>query len=132
VLQALLLGTVVVGSLPAWGQSCVFTTSGGAVAFPTLDPSVATTQTAFTTVRIFCLPVAFVPAWQFSGTNGNVPLRMKHATQTAYIPYTVAQNSMGFVGFQQSWRLTATVLGQDYVDAFVGSYTDLLTATILP
>jgi hypothetical protein len=32
----------------------------------------------------------------------------------------------------QVWNLTATVLGQNYQNARVGSYTDLLTATIFP
>ena len=77
-------------------------------------------------------PAAFTPSWQFTGTNGNAPLRMKHATQNAFIPYTASVAFTGNVGLSQNWRITATVLGQDYQNAFGGTYSDLLTATITP
>lgn len=131
-LQTMLFAAVAWSSANASAQSCIFTTGAGTAAFPALDPSAVATRTAFTTVRIFCLPLAFTPTWQFAGANGNVPLRMKHDTQTAYISYTVAPSFTGFSGFSQNWRITATVLGQDYVNAYLGSYSDLLTATILP
>jgi hypothetical protein len=35
-------------------------------------------------------------------------------------------------GGNQRWTLIATVLGQDYQDALVGSYQDVVTATIVP
>jgi hypothetical protein len=70
--------------------------------------------------------------WQFSGTNGSAPLRMKHVTQNAFIPYTVAPTFINRTGMNQNWRITATVLGTDYQNGYVGKYSDLLTVTILP
>ena len=114
------------------GQTCFFTTGASTISLGSLDPSSATTRTAFSDVRVLCIPLAFTPSWQFTGTNGNAPLRMKHATQNAFIPYTVSVAFTGNVALSQNWRITATVLGQDYQNAFGGTYSDLLTATITP
>lgn len=135
-LLKLLWSLIPVGALgvcvEAQGQACFFTTGASTISFASLDPSVATTQTAFSDVRVLCVPLAFTPSWQFTGTNGNAPLRMKHATQNAFIPYTASVAFIGNAGLQQNWRITATVLGQDYQNAFGGTYSDLLTATITP
>jgi len=57
---------------------------------------------------------------------------MKHGSLSAFIPYTVAASfQQGPVGNQQ-WLLTATVLGTAYENAPAGTYTDQLTATVLP
>jgi hypothetical protein len=56
-----------------------------------------------------------------SGINGNAPLRMKHATQNAFIPYTVAAAFVSQGGGNQRWAVTATVLGQDYQNALGAS-----------
>ena len=116
----------------AHGQACFFTTGASTIAIGSLDPSSATTRTAFSDVRVLCVPLASTPSWQFTGANGNAPLRMKHATQNAFIPYTASVAFTGNVGLSQNWRITATVLGQDYQNAFGGTYSDLLTATITP
>jgi hypothetical protein len=44
----------------------------------------------------------------------------------------MAASFQGSTGSNQNWRLTATVLGQDYQNAYVGSYSDILTATVTP
>jgi len=56
---------------------------------------------------------------------------MKHSTQNAYIPYTVATTNLGG-GATRTWRITGTVLAANYQNARVGTYSDILTATILP
>ena len=135
-LLRLLCSLIAMGALgacaEAQGQTCFFTTSASTISLGSLDPSSATTRTAFSDVRVLCIPLAFTPSWQFTGTNGNAPLRMKHATQNAFIPYTASVAFTGNVGLSQNWRITATVLGQDYQNAFGGTYSDLLTATITP
>lgn len=115
----------------AWGD-CTFSGSGASIGFGSLDPSVASTQTAFTDLKVKCTPAGTTPTWQFSGANGNAPLRMKHASQNVYIPYSVGVSFTGITGANQNWRVTATVLGTDYENALVGPYSDVLTATILP
>ena len=127
VLVALFLGA----ACDAGAQVCIFNTSPGGITFTSFDPSVATTQTAQTSVTVRCTSNGS-PTWQFSGANGNAPLRMKHSTLNAFIPYTVAATFVAQGGGNQRWTLTATVFGQDYQDALVGSYSDLLAVTIIP
>jgi spore coat protein U-like protein len=127
VLFALLLAA----ACSAGAQVCNFRTPPGTMNFPPLDPSVATTQTVVSTVIVRCT-ASGSPTWQFSGANGNAPLRMKHATLSAFIPYTMTATFVSPGGGNQNWSLTATVLGQDYQNAQVGSYSDLLTVTIIP
>ena len=116
----------------AHADSCNFTSVGTAINFPPLDPSVSATLTAFMDIQVKCTNATNVPAWTFSGANGDTPLRMKHFTQNAYIPYTVAVNLAGGTGSTKTWRITGTVLGANYQNALVGSYSDILSATILP
>lgn len=127
VLLALLLGA----ACSAAAQVCTFRTMPGSIAFGNLDPSVASTQTASTTVRVRCT-LSGTPTWQFAGAHGNAPLQMKHMTQNAFIPYTVAAAYVSGGSANQLWRITATVLGQNYQDALVGPYSDNLSMTITP
>ena len=136
-MKRLLQGATIVALLfaPAltWGQSCTFNGSPSSIGFGSLDPSVANTRTAFTDVKVKCNPASgLTPTWQFSGQNGNSPLKMKHASQNVFIPYSVSVSFQGSSGVNQNWRITATVLGTDYQNALVGSYSDLLHATITP
>jgi hypothetical protein len=57
---------------------------------------------------------------------------MKHATQDASIPYTVAARYVSGGTGNQLWSITATIVGADYQNALVGSYTDALTVQITP
>jgi spore coat protein U-like protein len=117
----------------AWGQSCTFNGGVTSIGFGSLDPSIANTRTAFTDVKVKCNPASgLTPTWQFTGQNGNAPLKMKHASQNAFIPYSVSPSFQGSTGVNQNWRVTATVLGTDYQNALVGNYSDTLTATITP
>jgi hypothetical protein len=126
-----LLFALLFGTAFSAGAACTFRTSPGGIAFSTFDPSVATTQTASTTARVRCA-AGQSPAWTLSGANGSAPLQMKHATASVFIPYSVAESFVsGGVG-NQLWNITATVLGTDYQNAQVGSYSDLLTLTITP
>jgi hypothetical protein len=126
-LFALLSGTAVSAD-----AACTFRTSPGGISFSPFDPSVASTQTASTTAMVQCF-IFESPTWQFSGTNGNAPLQMKHTTLSFFIPYSVSASyvSGGFFN-PQVWNITATVLGSNYQGAQVGSYSDLLTLTITP
>jgi len=126
-----LLITALLAVGPAAAQSCAFTSVGSAINFPTLDPSVSATLTAFMDIQVRCIPASLTTTWGFSGANGSAPLRMKHASQNAYIPYTIATTSLGG-GSTTTWRITGTVLAANYQNALVGSYSDILSATVLP
>jgi spore coat protein U-like protein len=127
-----LAAALLAASSIALGQTCSFNGSGGSITFSAFDPSVATTQTAFVDLKVKCNPAGFTPTWQFRGAHGNAPLRMKHSSQNAFIPYSVAPSFLSATGVNQNWRVTATVLGTDYQNGLVGSYSDTLTATVIP
>jgi len=131
-LAVVVAGLCAVGTGGACAQAgCSFRTALAGFPFGSLDPSAATTRTQVSTVSLRCTGSA-TPAWQFSGANGSAPLRMKHASANAFIPYTVSAAYVSGPQNNQRWDLTATVLGQNYQNALVGSYSDLLTATVLP
>jgi hypothetical protein len=88
---------------------------------------VSATLTAFMDIRVRCIPASLAMTWGFSGANGSAPLRMKHGSQDAYIPYTVSTTSLGS-GSTRTWRMTGTVLAANYQNALVGSYSDILSA----
>ena len=111
---------------------CSFNSAASPITFTALDPSAATTRTAFWQIVVKCTFAGTKPAWLLSGGNGNSPKRMKHASRNAFIPYSAAAVFVSQQGSNQTWRVTATVLGQDYIDAFVGTYSDFLTVTVLP
>ena len=131
-LRPLLFAVLLVAWSAAQGQNCTFTSGGSAINFPPLNPSVSATLTGFMDIQVRCIPASTSPSWGFSGANGSAPLRMKHATQNAFIPYTVATTNLGGSGNTKTWRITATVLAVNYQNAFVGSYSDVLQATVLP
>jgi len=129
--HALLAAVLLVAWSAAHGQSCTFQSTGSPINFPALDPSVSATLTAFMDIDVRCNPGNVSSTWVFSGVNGSAPLRMKHTTQNAYIPYTVAATTSGN-GSNRTWRITGTVLAANYQNALVGSYSDILSATVLP
>ena len=130
-LRPLLAAALLVAGSAAHGQNCSFTTTGSAINFPPLDPSVSATLTGFMDIDVRCIPANVSVTWVFSGANGSAPLRMKHGTQNAYIPYTVAATTTGS-GSNKTWRITGTVLAANYQNALVGPYSDILSATVLP
>ena len=130
-LRPLLIAALLAVGSTAWAQSCTFVSAGNAINFPALDPSVSATLTAFMDIQVRCIPASTSTTWGFSGANGSAPLRMKHASQNAYIPYTIATTSLGG-GSTRTWRITGTVFAANYQNALVGSYSDILSATVLP
>ena len=126
-----LLFALLFGTAFSAGAACTFKTTPGAITFSTFDPSVASIQTASTSATVQCTG-GQSPAWSFSGANGNAPLQMKHASQSVFIPYSVAATFVSGGPGNQLWNITATVLGSSYQNAQVGSYSDLLTLTITP
>jgi hypothetical protein len=97
----------------------------------------ATVVTAFTDVTIRCTGNGVPPpsGWAFTGLYGTNPnLRMKHASLSAYIPYSVDNppSLVAGAGANRTYRLTATVLPADYANAYAGTYSDLLMMTVFP
>lgn len=122
---------LLLGTASGAHAACTFRNTPGAITFTAFDPSVASTQTASTTVRVNCT-AGGSPTWSFTGLNGSAPLRMKHASLSVYIPYSVSATYVSGAANNQLFNITATVLGTNYQNANVGSYSDLLTLTITP
>jgi hypothetical protein len=133
-LRIALVVLMVIAAPALHAQTCTFNSLPGGITFTAFDPSSASTQTAFTTVSIKCVSASGqpTPAFTFTGLYGSAPLRMKHAIQASYIPYTVAPSRISVSGANQQWRLTASVLGSDYVNAYAGAYSDTLIVGITP
>jgi hypothetical protein len=125
---------LLLGAPALHAQTCTFNSLPGGITFTTFDPSLPSTQTAFTTVTIKCVSASGspTPTWTFTGLYGSAPLRMKHVTQASYIPYTVTPTRISSQGANQDWRLTASVLGADYVNAYAGAYSDTVIVGITP
>lgn len=128
----LLAAILLVAGFAAHGQTCTFSSAGGALNFPSLDQSNPVTVTAFIIIDVKCVPAGVSPTWTFSGANGSAPLRMKHTALAAFIPYTIAPTFVSGGGAVETWRITGTILGANYQNAPIGSYSDILTATVLP
>jgi hypothetical protein len=129
--RAMLAGALLLAAGGAAGQSCTFGNQApaGVLFSPALDPSAAVPRTATTDLQVQCFFVT--PAWSFSGSNGSSPLRMRHQSLSAFIPYTVSPSRVSGIIFQR-WRLTVSVQGADYQNAPAGTYSDILTATVFP
>jgi len=130
----LLAAALLMGVGGACAQSCTFKTPpSGAIDFGApLDQSIGNTRTAWADTEIQCTGSAKTPIWTVTGSNGSNPFRLKHATSTATIPYTVIESYVsGGVG-NQLWRVTATILGTAYQNVPPGSYADALIITIAP
>lgn len=134
-LRYLLAATLLLAMGEAAGQSCTFS-SGPTVAlsFGTIDPSLLGPRNAMANIEMRCVPGNLVANWTFSGQHPGEgsPLRMKHSADNVFIPYSVSAQDLTGSGANRTWRITATVLGQDYEDAPVGAYWDVLRATISP
>jgi len=116
----------------AHGQSCNFSSAGSALNFGNLDPTSSATVTTFMDVVVRCNPGGVTPTWTFTGSNGSAPLRMKHTTLAQFLPYTIATQRISGPGANETWRLTGSVLAANYSNAPLGTYTDILTATVTP
>jgi hypothetical protein len=128
-----LLATLLFGAaFAAHGQTCRFGSPGGALNFPPLDQSNPVTVTAFLDINVKCVPTSVFPTWSFSGANGSAPLQMKHSSLPAFIPYSIAATFVGGSGVNETWRITGTIVGANYQNAPIGTYSDILTATVLP
>lgn len=134
-LRYLLTATLLLAMGEAAGQSCTFSSGPtGALSFGTIDPSLATPRNAMANIGMRCVPGNLVANWTFSGQHPGAgsPLRMKHSSDSVFIPYSLSAQDLTGSGANRTWRITATVLGQDYEDAPVGTYWDVLRATISP
>lgn len=129
-----LAAALLVAAGSAYAQSCTYKTPPpGLIDFGApLDQSLANTRTAWADTEIQCTAGAKTPFWTFAGSSGSNPLRLKHATTQATIPYSVAAGYVSGGQGNQIWRITATILGPAYQNVPPGTYSDGLIVTISP
>jgi spore coat protein U-like protein len=112
--------------------------SGGTIAFGTLDPSTALDVNGTVGQPAFwCTKGATYTISDDSGLNEATAgaRKMKHATLTDLIPYSMTYTATGTGAGKTSptsMNIAATVLNADYVNVSAGSYADTITLTIAP
>lgn len=122
-------------------SNCRFNTAVSAINFGSLDPANPVDVTVSTSVTFVCRGSA--PAATFSindddglyegGPDGN---QMLHATlPVTYLPYSLSLSPNSATvpkNATQTLTITGTVLGSDYQNAFMGSYSDTVVISIVP
>jgi spore coat protein U-like protein len=122
-------------------NQCKFNSATSALNFGSLDAANPVNKTVATSVVFRCIGSA--PNATFlitdndglyeTGLNAN---RMRHTTVTTqYLPYSLTYNPQTSTvpkGVDQTLTISGTVLGVDYQDAYVGSYSDTVVLTIEP
>lgn len=124
--------------------NCIFRSKTANLDFGNLDPANPTDKTVSTTITYRCQaqgnsPVTFAvtddDGLYETGPNA-LSLRMRHNTQpTVYLSYSLTINpTSGTVPKTQEFPLTitGTVKGVDYENAAMGSYSDIVTISIIP
>ena len=125
----------------SYAATCSFVSLPGTLSFGNLDPGVGTNVIRTTTLTIRCTgaganPVLFTitddDGLYETGVNAG---RMRNtAVPTEFLPYSIAYAGSGSVLKKTDLNIviTGTVLGMVYQDAYVGSYSDMITFTVSP
>lgn len=118
--------------------TCKFTATPDA-AFGTLDPAVGSDVTATSAVQFWCTKNAAYTLGVGNGANFNTAgatRQLRGPTAADLIPYAITPQSSTGQGLGRSAPVTVTltgsVLGANYVNAAVGTYTDVVQLTIAP
>ena len=115
--------------------------SSSFIDFGNLDPSNPVNVTKSTTITFRCQGSTPLAAYVMSdddglhesGPNAN---RMQHTTvPTEYLPYSLSLSPNSGLApklVDQTLTVTGTVLGLDYQNAYLGSYSDTVVITLTP
>lgn len=122
-------------------SNCKFNAATAALNFGNLDPATPVDKTVTTSITFVCNGSAANATFSITdndglyetGLNAN---RMRNTTVTTeYLPYGLTYNPQTSTvpkGVNQTLTISGTVLGVDYQDAYVGSYSDTVVLTIAP
>jgi len=108
--------------------------STGSVNF-TLDPSVGGNVNGTVTQPTFrCTKgVSYTISDDYGQNKSGTTRQMKHANQNEFIPYSFTYTASGSgsgYGTLVTMDISATVAGNDYINASAGTYSDTVTLTI--
>ncbi len=128
-------------SCSSYAATCSFVSLPGTLNFGNLDPGVGNDVIRTMTLTISCTGAGANPVFfaitddnglYETGVNAN---RMRNTTvPTEFLPYSMTYSGSGSVKKNTNLdiTITATVLGIVYQDAYVGSYSDMVTFTVSP
>ncbi len=130
-IMVILTRTVVCFGAP----SCVIASTSYTFPFGSLDPASTADATATMTIRIKC--TGGNPTWFLTLDNGlyynGATKRMRNqAALNEYLPYSITFSPLS--GNQPDKIITGTgkILNGDYINAYIGTYSDQVTITIAP
>ena len=113
--------------------SCTFTSSSSTLPFGALNPASTANATATMTLTVTCTGN---PTWTLTSNNGlyynGTTKRMRNQNVvTQFLPYSVTFSP---TSGKKNAVITGsgTILNSDYINAYIGPYTDQITLTITP
>ena len=124
-------------------SNCKFNAATAALNFGNLDPATPVDKTVTTSITFVCNGSAANATFSITdndglyetGPNANRMLNTTFPTPPKYLPYSLTYNPQTSTvpkGVNQTLTISGTVLGVDYQDAYVGSYSDTVVLTIAP
>ena len=123
----------------SYAATCSFVSLPGTLSFGNLDPGVGTNVIRTTTLTISCngpdpIPFSITDDDGLYETGVNAGRMRNTAVPTEFLPYSIAYAGSGSVLKKTDLNIviTGTVLGMVYQDAYVGSYSDMITFTVSP
>jgi len=118
-----------------FGLSCHFASGSYTLPFGTLDPASSANVTATVTITLTCTGTN--ATWTLTSDNGKnyngTSNRMRNQNNmTQYIPYSVTFSPTNGNRWTTTIRGSGTILNGNYINAYIGPYTDQITLTVAP
>jgi spore coat protein U-like protein len=116
--------------------SCRFSSSALTLSFGELDPASTAPATAVVTTKFWCTKGTSATLSSNGGLYNNGKNRMKHASVSEYIPYTLTLTASSLTGggknVARELSINGYVANSDFVNARVGNYSDTVEIRITP
>lgn len=125
------------------GSGCRISTKSGTLIFGLLDPGNPVDHVSSISIMFSCKDKGYEPEVQYliTSNDGQYPSgpglpRMRNTTvPTEYLPYTLSFNPAAETIARKTdvlFTIIATVVGLDYLNAYVGDYEDVIEVYINP
>ncbi len=116
--------------------SCRFSSSALTLSFGELDPASTTPAQATVTTQFWCTKGTTATLFSNGGLYNNGKNRMKHASFSEYIPYTLTLTASSLTGggknVARQLSIEGSIDNSDFVNARVGDYSDTVEIRITP
>jgi spore coat protein U-like protein len=114
---------------------CKFNAATAVLNFGDLDPANPVDKTVTTTVTFVCRGSADPATFVITDDDGLYANKMYNPTYNDYLPYSLTFNPQADTvprNVDQTLTISGTVLGADFQDVSLGSYSDTVVLTISP